>query len=74
MRMLRPLRTLSTAGRNKLHQVVIECENANANYLGINLSEFLDTADTFYAPFFADYVTEQTYQEINTPPLILLQF
>ena len=74
MRMLRPLRTLSTAGRNKLHQVVFECGDANANYMGINLSEFLETADTFFEPFFADNVTEQTYQEIKTPPLILLQF
>ena len=33
MRMLRPLRTLSTAGRDKLRQVVVECGNDKVNYM-----------------------------------------
>lgn len=74
MRMLRPLRTLSIAGRDKLQQVVVECGDASTNYIGINLSKFLKTADEFYSPFFAENVTEETYQKIKTPPLILLQF
>ena len=45
-RMLRPLRTLSTAGRDKLRQVVVECDDASGNYMGLNLPAFLDTADT----------------------------
>lgn len=74
MRMLRPLRTLSTAGRAKLRQVVVECSGAAQNYMGINLTEFLETADAFFAPFFSDNVTEETYQQISVNPLIQLHF
>ena len=74
MRMLRPLRTLSTAGRDKLRQVVVECGNDKVNYMGIDLSKFLETADTFFEPFFAENVTEVTYLQVNLPPLIFLQF
>lgn len=74
MRMLRPLRTLSTAGRGKLRQVVIENGDERVNYLGIDLPDYLKTADTFFAPFFSENVTEETYQQITVPPLILLQF
>ena len=73
MRMLRPLRTLSTAGRSKLQQVVVESGDMASNYMGINLPEFLEIADTFFAPFFSDHVTEETYQQIKAHPLILLQ-
>ena len=72
MRMLRPLRTLSTAGRDKLRQVVVECENADGKYMGLNLPAFLDTADAFFAPFFANTVTETTYHQDSVKPLILL--
>ena len=71
--MLRPLRTLSTAGRDKLRQVVTECENADGKYMGLNLPEFLDTADAFFAPFFTDTVTEATYHQDSVKPLILLE-
>ena len=74
MRMLRPLRTLSTAGREKLRQVVVECGDARSDYMGMNLTEFLETADTFFEPFFSEHVTEKTYQQITVQPLILLQF
>jgi len=73
MRMLRPLRTLSTAGRAKLRQVVTECDDVNGQYMGINLPSFLDTADTFFNPFFSEQITEETYQKITVPPLILLE-
>ena len=73
MRMLRPLRTLSTAGRDKLRQVVAECDNIDGNYMGLNLPAFLGTADTFFAPFFADMVPESTYCEVSVKPLILLE-
>ena len=72
MRMLRPLRTLSTAGRNKLRQVVDESGDAAHNYMGINLPAFLETADTFFAPFFSEPVTEETYLQIASKPLIFL--
>ena len=72
MRMLRPLRTLSTAGRDKLRQVVAECDDATGNYMGLHLPTFLDTADAFFAPFFRDTVTEVTYRKISVKPLILL--
>ncbi len=74
MRMLRPLRTLSTAGRAKLRQVVSESGGAAQNYMGIDMSAFLETADAFFAPFFSEPVTEETYQQITVQPLILLQF
>lgn len=73
MRMLRPLCTLSTAGRSKLRQVIVESGDMASNYMGINLPEFLEIADTFFAPFFSDHVTEETYQQIKAHPLILLQ-
>ena len=72
MRMLRPLRTLSTAGRDKLRQVVVECDDASGNYMGLNLPVFLDTADAFFAPFFAETVPETTYRQESVKPLILL--
>lgn len=99
MRMLRPLRTLSTAGRDKLRQVLLECNHANPtgkycdllvqvtavgndmgencmgpSYMGLNLPAFLDTADAFFAPFFSDSVTEETYQQPTVKPLIRLEF
>lgn len=73
MRMLRPLCTLSIAGRDKLRQVVVECGDAKVNYMGINLPNFLQTADTFFEPFFEGNVTEKTYQQIKELPLIQLQ-
>lgn len=72
MRMLRPLRTLSTAGRDKLTQVSIECGLRVNNYMGIDLTAFLDTLDTFFSSFFLEIVTEETYREIQAKPLILL--
>ncbi|MCE2402796.1 DUF309 domain-containing protein [Candidatus Poribacteria bacterium] len=74
MRMLRPLRTLSTAGRDKLRQVVVECGDANGDYMGINLPIFLDIADAFFTPFFSGFVTEETYQQIKVKPLLQLHF
>lgn len=72
-RMLRPLRTLSTAGRDKLRQVVVECDDASGNYMGLNLPVFLDTADAFFDAFFEDTVTEATFRQYSVKPLILLQ-
>lgn len=74
MRMHRPLCTLSTAGRDKLHQVMKECGEARVNYMGINLPAFLQTADEFFKPFFSNIVTEDTYQNITVQPLIKLQY
>ncbi len=73
MRMLRPLRTLSTAGRDKLRQVVDESGDACNNYMGMNLPEFLETTDAFFNPFFSEVVTENTYLQITVQPLITLQ-
>lgn len=74
-RMLRPLRTLSTAGRKKLHQVVVESYGTRCVYMGVDLSEFLENAAAFFASFFADIVTEDTYREAAVrAPLIRLRF
>ena len=72
MRMLRPLRSLSTAGRDKLRQVVAESDRTDGKYMGLNLPVFLETADAFFAPFFADPVTEATYRQNSVKPLIRL--
>lgn len=72
MRMLRPLRTLSTAGLGKLRQVVSECDDASGDYMGLHLPTFLATADAFFAPFFADAVSENTYLRESVKPLIRL--
>lgn len=74
MRMLRPLRTLSTAGRSKLRKVVIESGDMASTYMGIDLPEFLEVADTFFDPFFSDPFKEETYQQVSVKPLIQLHF
>ncbi len=74
MRMLRPLRTLSIAGRDKLREVVVTCGDRKESYMGINLPVFLDIADAFYAPFFSEVVTEETYLNTTVQPLISLQY
>ena len=74
-RMLRPLRTLSTAGREKLRQVVDESSCTHGVYMGVDLFEFLEDASAFFATFFADVVTEDTYRGAAVrAPLISLQF
>ncbi len=55
-------------------QVVDESGDACNNYMGMNLPEFLETTDAFFDPFFSEVVTEETYQLIKDPPIILLQF
>ena len=74
-RMLRPLRTLSTAGREKLRQVVYESSGTHGVYMGVDLFEFLENASAFFATFFVDVVTENTYREAaGRAPLISLKF
>ncbi len=73
MRMLRPLRTLSTAGRDKLKQVIVECGEDEDFYMGIDLSGFMDILDAFFSPFFSEFVYEDTYQQPQAKPLIYLQ-
>ena len=74
LRMLRPLRTLSTAGRDKLRQVCDNLDNPGAMYMGISLNEFLACADAFFEPFFTDPVSEETYTHLTVKPLIRLHF
>lgn len=73
MRMLRPLRTLSTAGCDKLRQVIIEYGKNDNVYMGIDLTHFLELLDSFFSPFFTEIVTEDTYQQTQVKPLINLQ-
>ena len=74
MRMLRPLRTLSIAGRDKLRQVYRNLDNPTGMYMGIALNEFLTCADAFFEPFFSDAVSEETYTHLTVKPLIRLHF
>ena len=71
-RQLRPLRSLSTAGRDKVRRVQKNLENP-IMYMGINLNEFLSCLDTFFAPFFADTVPNHTYSRPTDKPLIRLE-
>ena len=71
-RQLRPLRSLSIAGRDKVRRVQTNLGNPTI-YLGINLNEFLACLDTFVAPFFADTVSKRTYSRPTVKPLIRLE-
>ena len=74
-RMLRPLRSLFLAGREKLRQVAYESYDTRGVYMGLGLLEFLENAASFFATFFADDVTEDTYREAAVrAPLISLRF
>ena len=74
MRQLRGLRSLSTNGRNKLHQVLTNLDDPAGMYMGMNLPEFLACLDTFFEPFFSDTVSEHTYTHVTVKPLIRLHF
>ncbi len=74
MRMLRPLRTLSTAGRDKLRQVLRNLDHPIGMYMGINMNEFLTCVDTFFEPFFLDSVSDKTYERVTVKLLIRLDF
>ena len=74
-RMLRPLRSLFLAGREKLRQVAYESYDTRGVYMGLGLLEFLENAASFFATFFADDVTEDIYREAAVrAPLISLRF
>ena len=72
-RQLRPLRSLSIAGRDKVRRVQKDLDNPDT-YMGINVIEFLSCLDTFFAPFFADTVSHLTYSRSTVKPLIRLDF
>lgn len=71
-RQLRPLRSLSIAGRDKVRRVQKDLGNPTS-YLGIDFNEFLSCLDTFFAPFFADTVSNRTYSRPTVKPLIRLE-
>ena len=74
-RMLRPLRSLFLAGRDKLRQVAYESYDTRGVYMGLGLLEFLENAASFFATFFADDVTEDIYRDAAVrAPLISLRF
>jgi len=74
MRTLGGIRSLSTAGREKIRQVRHRLEDPRGVYMGIDLNTYLDTTDTFFEPFFSATVSEETYTQISTNPLISLKF
>ena len=74
MRMLRPIRTLSTAGSDKLREVLSKLKPATESYMGINLNEFLSRLDVFFAPFRFDSVSEEVYKSPAANPQIHLTF
>lgn len=73
-RKLPGLRHLSTTGRDKLRKVLENLDDPKGMYMGIDLNEFLTRLDTFFAPFFSDTVTEQTFCCSTVKPLIYLHF
>lgn len=74
MRMPRPVRTLSTAGSDKLQEVLLRLKPSTKTYMGINLNEFLSRLDVFFAPFHFDFVSEEDYTSPTTNPQIQLVF
>lgn len=73
-RMLRPLRSLSTAARSKLTEVHTRLGPAAETYMGIDLNEFLSRLNAFFAPFYADPVSEEVYRFPAVNPQIHLSF
>ena len=74
MRMPRPLRTLSTAGSDKLREVLLRLKPSTKTYMGINLNEFLSRLDVFFSPFRFDFVSEEVYTSPTANPQIQLVF
>lgn len=72
MRMPRAIRSLSTAGRDKVRHVQHNLEDSTEMYMGIDLNEFLTCVDTFFEPFFSEPISDQTYSRITVEPLIRL--
>ena len=73
-RKLQGLRLLSTTGRDKLRQVLKNLDDPKGMYMGIDLNEFLARLDTFFAPFFSDTVSEQTFCHSEVNLMIYLNF
>ncbi|MCZ6676424.1 MAG: DUF309 domain-containing protein [Candidatus Poribacteria bacterium] len=71
-RKLRAIRTLSTAGRDKIRRVQHNLDEPTGMYMGINLNEFLSDVGTFFEPFFSDTISEETYARVAVKPLIRL--
>lgn len=74
MRMLRPVRTLSTAGSEKLREVLSRLDPPSETYMGIDLKEFLVRLDVFFAPFRFDSVSDVVYTSPTANPQIQLVF
>ena len=74
MRMLKPLRTLSAAGSDKLREVQSRLEPPSETFMGINMGEFLSRLDGFFAPFHFDYVSDELYTSQTINPQIHLVF
>ena len=72
MHTLRAIRSLSTAGREKLRRVQRNLDDSTQIYIGIDLNEYLGRLDVFFEPFFADSVSERTYAQATVEPLIRL--
>ena len=72
MRMPRPVRTLSTAGSDKLREVFLKFKRPTETYMGINLNEFLSRLDVFFGPFRFAFVSEEVYTSTTVNPQIQL--
>ena len=74
MRMPRPARTLSTAGSDKLQDVLLKLNPSTETYMGIDLNEFLSRINEFFAPFRCDSVSDEAYTSPTANPQIQLVF
>lgn len=74
MRMPRPARTLSTAGSDKLQEVLLNLKPSTETYMGIDLNEFLSRINVFFAPFRFDSVSDEAYTSPTANPQIQLVF
>ena len=74
MRMPRPARTLSTAGSDKLREVLLNLKPSTETYMGIDLIEFLSRINEVFAPFRCDSVPDEAYTSPTANPQIQLVF
>ena len=74
MRMPRPARTLSTAGSDKLREVLLNLKPSTETYMGIDLNEFLSRINEVFAPFRCDSVPDEAYTSPTVNPQIQLVF
>lgn len=74
MRVLPGVQKLSITGRNKLRYVLGSDHDVSEVYMGLDLVEFLNRLDRFFAPFFEIPSPTDLYDRLEVDPIIRLKF